>query len=448
MNKWEQRRDGWKPGEGDARNSWDVDYGRIIHSASFRRLQSKTQILNLGDGDFYRTRLTHSLEVAQIASGLTKQLAFDNLDNSELKDVLPEEKLIQTIAMTHDLGHPPFGHGGEIALNYCMREHGGFEGNGQTLRILSKLEKMSKNDGANLSRRTLLGVLKYPVPYSAVKNRQIHPSMINGDKPLKLLDKNSSKPPKCYHDTEQDIVNWIMEPLSEKDRLQFVAFDPVVGKHAKSKHKSFDCSIMDLADEISYGVHDFEDAITLGMLTEQHFRKYVSAEDCAPFIEFAARRNSQELDNDQYEGLIKLLFNNGSKRKKYINLLVGYFIQNVQFIRIEEFAEPLIQYRAVLRKGDRKLLDSLIEIVKHKMILSAEVQHLEFRGQMMVLKVFDVLTSDPYCYLPEDIFEKYIDQNKNPRIVCDYIAGMTDNHLVKIYNRLFSPNEGSVFEKI
>ncbi|WP_410468109.1 HD domain-containing protein [Sphingopyxis sp. OPL5] len=120
----------------DARSDGDIDYGRVVHSGSFRRLQGKTQILNLGDSDFYRTRLTHSLEVAQIAGGLVKQLRFNQPEHPAIAN-LPEHSLIQAVACTHDLGHPPFGHGGEVALNYCMRADGGFEGN----CILEKAER-------------------------------------------------------------------------------------------------------------------------------------------------------------------------------------------------------------------------------------------------------------------------------------------------------------------
>jgi dGTPase len=149
-----------------------VDYARVIHSASFRRLQGKTQILNLGDSDFYRTRLTHSLEVAQVAGSLTRQLKADNQNHSAIQH-MPDLSMIQAIGFTHDLGHPPFGHGGEVALNYCIRTNGGFEGNGQTLRILSKLEKFSEVCGADLTRRALLGTRKYPVSFSQANNKAL-----------------------------------------------------------------------------------------------------------------------------------------------------------------------------------------------------------------------------------------------------------------------------------
>ncbi|MEZ5784766.1 MAG: dNTP triphosphohydrolase [Rhizobiaceae bacterium] len=203
---WNARREGWKPQAEDAREDGDIDYARVIHSASFRRLQGKTQILNLGDSDFYRTRLTHSLEVAQIAGGLAKQLA-KSFPKHPATEHLPDRSMIQAIGCTHDLGHPPFGHGGEVALNYCMRSHGGFEGNGQTLRILSRLESFSASAGANLSRRTLLGVLKYPVAFSQARNPAIAPKLFSGPTTLDIIDDQASKPPKCYLDCERDVVD-------------------------------------------------------------------------------------------------------------------------------------------------------------------------------------------------------------------------------------------------
>jgi dGTPase len=273
---WLERREGWRPQTEDARDDGDIDYARIIHSASFRRLQGKTQILNLGDSDFYRTRLTHSLEVAQIAGGIAKQLAKSFSDHPATA-VLPDRSMIQAIGCAHDLGHPPFGHGGEVALNYCMRDFdgkngGGFEGNGQTLRILARLENFSRNAGANLSRRCLLGVLKYPVSYSSARNMAFMPSLVKGSSTLQIIDTKSSKPPKCYMDSEDDVVAWILNPLTTEDRDNFQKSEPAYGKHNRPRHKSLDCSIMDAADDIAYSVHDLEDAIALKLVTETQFR--------------------------------------------------------------------------------------------------------------------------------------------------------------------------------
>ena len=235
---WNERKDLYRQKGWDARSPGDVDFGRVIHSASFRRLQGKTQILNLGDSDFYRNRLTHSLEVVQIAGGLAKQLGHNQPDHEAIQ-YIPERPLVQAIAGTHDLGHPPFGHGGEVALNYCMRDRGGFEGNGQTLRILSKLEKFSKSAGSNLTRESLLGVLKYPVPYSKAFNPERVPTMLKDTSGTPILDRNLSKPPKCYFDCEQEVVEWILSPLSAADRELFQSFDSEEGKHQSARYKSF-----------------------------------------------------------------------------------------------------------------------------------------------------------------------------------------------------------------
>jgi dGTPase len=195
---WCQRREEWEAQSQDARDEADIDYARVVHSASFRRLQGKTQILNLGDSDFYRTRLTHSLEVAQIAEAIARQFRKDFKAHPAFKH-LPSASTIRAIALTHDLGHPPFGHGGEVALNYCMRNDGGFEGNGQTLRILSKLEKFSAKSGANMTRRTLLGVLKYPVSFSIVFNPLLTPQLAPNPTAISIIDRKSSRPPQMLY---------------------------------------------------------------------------------------------------------------------------------------------------------------------------------------------------------------------------------------------------------
>src|SRR5690349_19504942 len=125
--------------DADTRTPYQRDLGRIVHSASFRRLQTKTQVMGTGEGDFHRTRLTHSLEVGQIGRGIVWNLQA-NAEEAH-KRFLPSSELIEAICYAHDLGHPPFGHGGERALHQQMRFYGGFEGNAQTIRILTRLEK-------------------------------------------------------------------------------------------------------------------------------------------------------------------------------------------------------------------------------------------------------------------------------------------------------------------
>ncbi|RAN32386.1 anti-phage deoxyguanosine triphosphatase [Hyphomonas pacifica] len=444
---WYERIEPYTQKSFDARSPGDVDYGRVIHSASFRRLQGKTQILNLGDSDFYRNRLTHSLEVVQIAGGLAKQLAHNQPAHPAIKHI-PELSMMQAIAGTHDLGHPPFGHGGEVALNYCMRDHGGFEGNGQTLRILSKLEKFSGGAGSNLTRESLLGILKYPVPYSKAHNPAIIPAMLAGTSGASILDRKVSKPPKCYLDCEQHIVDWMLSPLSSTDRDLLQSFDFNEGKHQTAKHKSFACSIMDLADDISYGVHDFEDALALRLVRREQFEKLVTPEKCQGMLDYLNTSYQGMYGNDVYAGFTDKLFGNGEDRKHQINRVLNYVIPSVEIIEAPGFDEPRLKYRAALPEPARLFVKALKDFIYEAVIQSPGVQHLEFKGQSMAIAVFEVMKAEPDKFLPSDIYEKCRDEADLHRSICDYVAGMTDSYLLKTYERLFSPRMGSVFDRL
>lgn len=446
--KWQERCKEEMQKPDDVRTPFDIDYARIIHSSSFRRLQGKTQTLNLGDSDFYRTRLTHSLEVAQIANGIRANLVAQNAKH-DAYPYLPSTSLIQAIGLAHDLGHPPFGHGGEIALNYCMRgKNGGFEGNGQTLRILSKLENFSEKHGANLTRRTLLGILKYPAKYSNVANANIEPALNIDAQSIQALDRKASKPPKCYLDSEADIVDWVLKATNANDREIFQSVSERKGNHSKPKFKSFDCSIMELADDIAYGVHDLEDAIAMGLITREAFRKLVGEDKCAIFIEYLKNTYPNESQINIYEETISNLFGKSKSRKRYISRLVHYFIAHVKIEKIPGFVEPLLHFNAVLPEKEKDFLDSLKTLIQQKVIKSARVQHLEFKGQKMVISVFEAFASDPESFLPEDTYEEYNAAGENTRVICDYVAGMTDAYLLRTYERLFSPRMGSVFDKL
>lgn len=443
---WSERREAWPRQGDDSRSDEEIDYARIVHSASFRRLQGKTQILNLGDSDFYRTRLTHSLEVAQIAGGIAKQLAF-SFPLHPAKSLLPDRSLIQAIGLTHDFGHPPFGHGGEVALNYCMSKDAGFEGNGQTLRILARLEDFSDNAGANLTRRTLLGILKYPVPFHEARNPELEPRLAAKPTTIRIIDADASKPPKCYLDSEQDVVDWLLQPLSDHDRTQFQAWDRKKGKHNKARHKSLDCSIMDAADDIAYGVHDLEDAIALHLISKEGFVAAVEGK-CPSFLETLKEKYPDESDGDVFSRMVDGLFGESGRRKRYVGRLVHHFITAVELDERAEFTEPLLRYRAMMHEPQRSFLDILQKLVIDEVIQSPGVQHLEFKGQTMVVAVFEALESDPKRLLPTDAFKRFYASDGDLRVICDHVAGMTDNYLLKTYERLFAPRMGSVFDKL
>lgn len=449
MDSWLARREAWKPQNDDARDAAAIDYARIVHSASFRRLQGKTQVLNLGDSDFYRTRLTHSIEVAQIAGGIARQLEKDYSEHPAFP-FIPDLAMIQAIGATHDLGHPPFGHGGEVALNYCMRSDGGFEGNGQTLRILARLEKFSENAGANLTRRTLLGVLKYPAAYSVVLNKgpERSPQLRASLSAIKVIDRSKSKPPKCFMDSEQDVVDWILEDLPETDRNRFTSVQKVEGKHSKTLHKSFDCTIMDTADDISFGIHDLEDALELRLMDESGFRELIPEADCGCFLDVLKGKYRDEFGNDIYAGFVEAMMGEPGRRKRFVSRLVHHFITSCHIATDEEFADPLLRYRVVLPGPQRRFLDALKDAVARKVIRSPSVQHLEFKGQGMVVAVFEALMSDPEALLPPAVFAAFAIDPNPLRIICDHVASMTDMALMKTYERLFSPRMGSVFDML
>jgi dGTPase len=328
-----------------------------------------------------------------------------------------------------------------------MRDHGGFEGNGQTLRILARLESFSAGAGANITRRTLLGVLKYPVAFSTVRNPEIVPAMVPGPTAIEVLDLKASKPPKCYLDSEQDVVDWILEPLSGQDRALFQEFTEDPGKHAKADHKSLDCSIMDVADDIAYGVHDLEDAIALGLVSKESFA--TALEDrCPTFLDALKAKYPSETENDVFSHMVDGLFGDSGDRKHFVSRLVFHFITAVEFVEYPEFAEPLVRYRARLAPRQREFLNALQKFVSKWVIKSPGVQHLEFKGQGMVVAVFEAMQCDPERLLPRDAYARFEAAGKDPRVICDFVAGMTDTYLLRTFERLFSPRMGSVFDKL
>lgn len=439
---WEERFLKQEKKDNDVRNEWERDYARLIHSAAFRRLQAKTQVLGLGESDFYRTRLTHSMEVAQIGVGIVRWLRegiyTGKPDEETIKEILPRSSLINAICLAHDLGHPPFGHGGEVALNICMRNYGGFEGNGQTLRILSKLEKYTESNGMNPTRRLLLGVLKYPVSYRDAYNNDFY-----GEVPVTkwLAKANKQKPPKCYLDTEKELVDWILEKLSSSDRELFVSSKAAPKEHFKPLFHSLDASIMELADDISYSLHDFEDAISLGLITLKEWNKYgVDKEE----IFSKCNEDINQLGNE-------LFSENTYKRKSAIGRLVHKLITNIYLEEKSEFEEPLLKWNAELSKPYAELRKHIFKIVYSEVIKSPNVQLLEFKGQKIVIELFEALSSDPERLLPKSKLEHYsLAKNKNEkmRVICDYIAGMTDEYATRLYEKIYSPHKGSIFDHI
>ena len=456
--KYIQRRLAQKPRQNDARNDFMRDESRLIHSAAFRRLQAKTQVLGLGESDFYRTRLTHSMEVAQIGRGIVLYLKDQYKNDKNIQEHLPDMELISSICLAHDIGHPPFGHGGEVALNYCMRDHGGFEGNAQTLRILGKLEKYTENYGLNPTRRMLLGVLKYPVAYETLVNKNRYEEKENKNRPYWCFKAENEKPPKCYYDEDQDILDFIFDGFDNKnDKINFVKHqeDPKGNKEPKKEFhrvtmfKSLDCSIMDLADNISYSLHDLEDALSLGMISRKDWTDHFNKSDKALFENAATSNDVEEL---KFDKVVDGLFGSSHERKNTIGALVNLMITNVKIVDNKSGCESVLLSKKVqLDNPIEKIRDKIFNLVLDIVIKDKNVQQLEFKGQKLIIDLFYVLESDPERFLPQQTLDKWNDAKggtKKMRVLCDFISGMTDDYATKFYEKLFSPRKGSIFDKI
>ncbi|MCK8121733.1 anti-phage deoxyguanosine triphosphatase [Pseudoalteromonas sp. 2CM32C] len=410
----------------DNRSPWQVDRSRIIHAAAFRRLQAKTQIMGIGLNDFYRTRLTHSLEVSQIGTGILRHLKTQHSDFNHF----PSTGLLETLCLAHDIGHPPFGHGGEIALNYMMRDHGGFEGNAQTLRIVAKLEPYSNGYGMNLTRRTLLGFIKYP----AFINELWHtiPDTHNSRAFIKADD---WRPAKGLYQDDAHIFDWIVEPLSQNDRTLLNTHATIDKHRAKTLYKSLDSAIMEHADDIAYAVHDLEDAIATRVLTLDDWQTHALPHLQALNFEWL---------NTVLETLTSRLFSkNDFERKDAIGELVNTFIIHIHLdIQNEAFECPILKYTAKLHPEYENVLHILKHFVFQRLIRDPEMQQIEFKGQNLLIELFTAFASDPLRLLPETTQAQYIEaqkHNQGMRIICDYLSGMSDEYAYKTYQRLFLP---------
>jgi len=396
-----------------------------------------------GQSDFYRTRLTHSLEAAQIGSGITAQLRCKYPKLS--KELFPQsDSLIETICLAHDIGHPPFGHGGEIALNYMMRDHGGFEGNGQTLRIVARLETFSEHFGMNLSRRTLLGLMKYPQLIEKLYKENKPTSVSN----FRQLKADEWHPPKGLFSDDQDIIDWVLEPLSDADRTLFQSINLLKdNKNHKTRFKSIDCSIMELADDIAYGIHDLEDAIVTKVVNRTDFEREVILK-------------LQQIDDNwlqEYSATLteKLFSDHHHLQKDAIGGLVNYLITSIKLTDLNQqkevnFAEPLLRYNATLSTATARALKIFKDFVYVYVIKLTSLQRLEYRGQQIVMELFEALSSDPLRLLPSNSAKRWqqaVDNKQNSeRVIADYIAGMTDDYATRLYQSLFNAHAATEYQ--
>lgn len=401
---------------GDHRDEYERDKARIIHSAAFRRLQGKTQVMGVGEGDFHRTRLTHSIEAGQIGEGLLLTLR-GRCKDSLVTSWLPSAPLIVASCYAHDLGHPPFGHGGERALQQKMHGKKGFEGNAQTLRILTKLEKYRRHQGINPTRRTILAVLKYPVSYGSYDESNYR-----------------DHPPKCYYDEEGVVIHWALKPFSEGDKRMLAER----GANDKPKYRTLDASIMECADDIAYAIHDLEDIVARDLVSRDDVEQKFSGA-------FSLGKKIGPTDKGiSPSDLLVELFDNGSEaRKRVIGRLVNLFITEIEIQRIDRFEHPLFANTVGWSPELKELLKKLKQITFDLVVERAAVQQLERRGQRIIGSLYSELLADPKALIPTSAWDSLDTSDTVERRISDYVAGMTDPYAERIYHRLFTPGFGS-----
>ena len=348
------------------RNDFQRDRDRIIHSTAFRRLKHKTQVFVNTSGDHFRTRITHSLEVSQIARTLSK---FFNLN----------EDLAETLSLAHDLGHTPFGHAGEEALNFCMREYGGFDHNIQTLRIVSILENRYYNfNGLNLCLETLDGLIKH-----------------NG--PVNDLDK----------------FNKILGKKFFKNKINF------------SLNTSFEAQIASISDDIAYNSHDLEDGLKsnlfklndlknipiLNKIILKHIKKLKRYS-----IDLIVRQIIREIINEMVRDIIK------TTQKNII-------LNKIKTLKdVYKSKKKIVSFSIKMRKFDFKIK----KFLREKMYFHKTVNNKTNYGRKVIKKLFFKIKKNPQKYIN---ISKYKNSNLE-RIICDYIAGMTDRYAINLYNKI------------
>ena len=421
--------------DNEYRGAFFRDRARLVHSAAFRRLQGKTQVLGLGDSDFYRTRLTHSMEVASLSQSIAKKMQHDlskkNTNTSkEILSLMSDPDyfyLLEAIGFAHDIGHPPFGHGGERALHEVMFNYGGFEGNAQTLRILTTLAEYH-DEGLNPTLRLALGVMKYPVSFSKAIEKTL-----DSQKPL--------KPPKCIFQKDLDIVKAKMNGFfPEKDISEYFSYSvPTDNSYIKPKYKTFDCYVMELADDISYAVHDLEDSCAINLLKRSDF------DETKLQILLDDHRAPSEQDDKSAQELLDGLFLDKKDRKKQITYLIGLLINSIE-LKENDFEHPLLRHCPYLNEWGANLRNYFFNSVFNEVIKSSRVQQLESKGEMMVKAIFNEFVNNTNLLEKKHQLDLKNGADKH-RLVCDYISGMTDAYANKIYKRLFLPDNGSVFDQ-
>lgn len=356
------------------RTPFERDRDRIIHSSAFRRLKGKTQVFVAHEGDAYRTRLTHSLEVAQIARTLARALNVD-------------EDLAEASALAHDLGHPPFGHSGEDALSEAMENFGGFDHNAQTLRVITRLEtRYPEFKGLNLTWETLESVVKH-----------------NG--PLMRVDDDPS------------VLPWGFRAYEDWRALELHTYSSVEGQIAA------------LSDDIAYNNHDIDDGLRSGILQLDHLmdlplvgQVFRQCRECYPDI------SENILIHEAVREMIGLMVTDVLEESR--RRLDRIRADNADTVRALDM--PVIAFSDAMTEN----LTAVRRFLYTNMYLHYKVKRMKEKGKMVIRDLFAAFLSDPML-LPANLQQDGTRSGAVARVVCDYIAGMTDCFAVEEHRKLF-----------
>ncbi|MEN9406274.1 MAG: hypothetical protein RLZ12_558 [Bacillota bacterium] len=416
---WERRRETIGSDFEDPRDPFEKDYGRIIHSSSFRRLQAKTQIVGLGAGDFHRTRLTHSLEVAQIARGIVIKLNAGPPFVSQ--QYLIDASLVEAAALAHDLGHPPFGHFGEDSLNICMADYGGFEGNAHTFRILTHLAGNGRI-GLNVTRALLLSVMKYPI----LLDDKVFISSKDD------LTKDFITPKVGAFLCDKPTFDWVLDRFTTEEQAYFTQ-TKLISAEQMTCHKTLESSIIELADDIAYGTHDIEDSLCL---------KMVSTKDLALLLEPFAENDEYPQLKISYQQLCSLSATEELDKyivKQVLSEIIAAFITKVDLEEVSPKFSERLRYQVKLPQLLQDLLAALHKLVAEKVIDSQRIRIANSRGGFVIKRLFEAMMN--YVKLlpiaDRELLQRNNSESYRARVVCDYIAGMTDSFALAMHEHLF-----------
>ena len=400
------------------RPAFEVDTGRIVHSGAFRRLQGKTQVIGVGERDFYRTRLTHSIEAAQLGRGMCQELESED-------GFRPNADLVEAICLAHDIGHPPFGHSGEQFLHKVMYPHGGFGANPQNLRVVAFLEVKYLKGGLDLTRATLDGLAKYPQLFSAEHHKDTC---------------------KFIYREDQELLTWIKEGIQDPTQT------PIEGQ------------IADWADQVAYSVNDIEDTLRAGLLDLVEMRvRAAQISDAAraglakdgldDVSEITSGSAIQTKARELQERLLEP--SDYRVRKAHIKEWTSETIKELmRGCRIKSKPssanEKSVRYRySLLIPGEARALAAVLQAAASVLVFSdPRVTTLEYKGGQILQKLFEVFRGQP-SLLPFD-FQQLVHEKRErkERLVADFVAGMTDRYAFEYYSRLFEPGSGSFYQYV